>query len=52
MEIQSYQEMRGVANGSYKLENSPEDIKAQFSDPLCGEMLNRWDMLEASLQIY
>jgi len=40
-------EMELLATEANKIKNSSEDIQIQFSDPLCGEMLNRWDMLES-----
>ena len=30
-----------------RLRNALPDIRAQFSDPRCGEMLTRWDMISA-----
>ena len=44
-------EMELISIEAEKLQQSPEDIKTQFSDPFCGEMLNRWDMLETAPDI-
>ena len=30
-----------------ELINAPMDVRSQFADPSCGEMLTRWDMIEA-----
>lgn len=36
-----------IAKEADKLRGRPDDIRAQFSDPLCGEMMTRWDMIDS-----
>lgn len=40
-------EVLAIAREADKLRNRPDDIRAQFSDPLCGEMMTRWDMIDS-----
>lgn len=40
-------EMKKIAKEAHDLSGKDLDIRGQFSDPWCGEMLTRWDMLEA-----
>lgn len=40
-------EIRQIARETTRLADRDADIRGQFSDPWCGEMLTRWDMLEA-----
>lgn len=39
-------EISAIAKEADKLRSRPDDIRAQFSDPMCGEMMTRWDMIE------
>lgn len=41
------EDLRKIAEEANNLRQRPTDIRGQFSDPLCGEMLTRWDMLDA-----
>lgn len=40
-------ELRAVDDEARRLENRDIEIRSQFSDPRCGEMMTRWDMVEA-----
>ncbi len=40
-------DLSDVANAAQGIADKPDDIRGQFSDPFCGEMLTRWDMIEA-----
>jgi DEAD/DEAH box helicase domain-containing protein len=35
-----------IAEEARSLKDEKDDLRSQFSDPLCGEMLTRWDMIE------
>lgn len=39
-------ELRDIMKEADKLRGRDDDIRAQFSDPACGEMMTRWDMIE------
>lgn len=39
--------IREIARESMRLAQKPMETRMQFSDPLCGEMLTRWDMIES-----
>ena len=40
-------DIRKVAEEASRLQDRDEDIRGQFQDPTCGEMLTRWDMISA-----
>jgi DEAD/DEAH box helicase domain-containing protein len=40
-------EIAEIAKEADKLRGREDEIRAQFSDPLCGEMMTRWDMIES-----
>lgn len=40
-------EVLAIAREADRLRDRPEEIRAQFSDPLCGEMMTRWDMIDS-----
>ncbi len=40
-------EIREIAGEADRLRNREEELRCQFQDPECGEMLSRWDMVEA-----
>jgi DEAD/DEAH box helicase domain-containing protein len=39
-------ELRGISREARSLENRDPDVRMQFPDPRCGEMLTRWDMIQ------
>ena len=39
-------DIREIAEEAERLQNRDEDIRSQFQDPTCGEMLTRWDMIK------
>lgn len=41
------EDLRKIAEEADSLRQQPNDVRGQFSDPLCGEMLTRWDMVDA-----
>ena len=41
------QEIREIDAEANSLKEKPYGIRAQFSDPRCGEMMTRWDMIES-----
>lgn len=40
-------EIKQIEDEAKRLGNASEEIRGQFSDPYCGEMLTRWDMIDA-----
>ncbi|MEJ6791073.1 DEAD/DEAH box helicase [Brevundimonas sp. BR2-1] len=40
-------DLLGIAREADKLRGRPDELRAQFSDPLCGEMMTRWDMIDS-----
>ncbi len=40
-------DIRKIAEEAARLRDRDEEIRGQFQDPTCGEMLTRWDMIEA-----
>ena len=40
-------EIREIAREAQRLADRDAEVRGQFSDPWCGEMLTRWDMMEA-----
>jgi DEAD/DEAH box helicase domain-containing protein len=40
-------EIKRIEEEAARLKDRPESIRDQFSDPSCGEMLSRWDMIES-----
>ena len=44
-------ETREVVSEADRMANANLDIRAQFSDPRCGEMMTRWDMIESAPDI-
>lgn len=40
-------DVKEIAREADRLRDRPEEIRAQFSDPLCGEMMTRWDMIDS-----
>jgi DEAD/DEAH box helicase domain-containing protein len=40
-------EIRDIDNEAKRLASSDIETRAQFSDPRCGEMMSRWDMIES-----
>lgn len=40
-------DLRKISQEADKLRDRSEDIRGQFQDPTCGEMLTRWDMIDA-----
>ena len=45
-------EIGELAREADRLRRRPDELRGQFPDPLCGEMLTRWDMLEAPPDIF
>lgn len=39
-------EISAIAREADRLRTRDNDVRAQFSDPRCGEMMTRWDMIE------
>lgn len=40
-------DLKKIAEEAENLRSKDHNIRGQFSDPLCGEMLTRWDMIDA-----
>jgi DEAD/DEAH box helicase domain-containing protein len=40
-----------IAREADTLRKKPDELRGQFSDPTCGEMLTRWDMISAAPDI-
>jgi DEAD/DEAH box helicase domain-containing protein len=40
-------EIRDIARDADRLRDRPDVIRSQFPDPLCGEMMTRWDMIKS-----
>lgn len=40
-------DLRRIDEDAERLRNRDEEIRGQFQDPTCGEMLTRWDMIDA-----
>lgn len=40
------EDLRKIASEANKLRNKQPDIRGQFSDPGCGEMMTRWDIID------
>lgn len=43
--------LRELAREANALREKPDELRGQFSDPECGEMLTRWDMIAAAPDI-
>src|SRR5690606_38304187 len=43
--------LRELAREANALRGKPDELRGQFSDPECGEMLTRWDMIAAAPDI-
>lgn len=41
------QDLRKISQEAEELRHRSEKIRGQFPDPMCGEMLTRWDMIDA-----
>lgn len=41
-----------ISKESISMQQEDIDIRMQFSDPFCGEMLSRWDMIESPPDIF
>lgn len=41
------QDLRKISQEAEELRHRSEEIRGQFPDPMCGEMLTRWDMIDA-----
>jgi DEAD/DEAH box helicase domain-containing protein len=40
-------DLRKIAEEAERLKDRDEEIRGQFQDPSCGEMMTRWDMIDA-----
>lgn len=45
-------EIRAIAKEADALRSKEDTLRAQFPDPVCGEMLTRWDMIESPPDIF
>jgi len=45
-------DLRQIEKEAKSLVNTGMEIRSQFSDPFCGEMLTRWDMIESPPDIF
>ena len=45
--IRAAETIKEISKEAQALKNKDSAIRGQFSDPLCGEMLTRWDMISA-----
>ncbi|MFZ2028847.1 MAG: DEAD/DEAH box helicase [Vitreimonas sp.] len=46
------QDLRAIAKDADNLRDKDPALRSQFPDPLCGEMMTRWDMIESPPDIF